>query len=143
MSNGELVKELENKSIRFLNLSFRICEALNNDYDPNERVKLLHEITLANNLGFVRLYSFSKRFYSKNGFIVENYRNFLTFRLTKEAKPFETKPRAKGSTFLRAVQSTITYLLKHHNKIFIEVQGKQRLKITLNRDLTFEINELS
>ena len=143
MSNGELVKELENKSLRFLNLSFRICSALNNDYDPNDKVKLLHEITLANNLGFVRLYSFSKKLYNSKGFIVENYLNFLTFRLTDKARPFERKPRAKGQTFLRAVQSTITYLLKRHNKIFVEVHGRQRLKITINGDYTFEIHELA
>lgn len=143
MSNGELVKELENKSIRFLNLSFRICEAINDNYDPNDKVKLLHEITLSNNLGFVRLYSFSKRLYNNKGFIVEAYRNFLTFRTTKEAKPFLKKPRAKGQTFLRTVQTTISYLLKYNNRLFIEVNGRQKLKITVNGDYTFEIHELS
>ena len=115
------------------NLSFKICETLNENYDVYERIRLLHELTLPNNLGFIRLYTFSKKLYSNKGFIVESYRNFLNFRLTYKAKPFNKKPRARGLTFFHVVYSTLGFMLKHHEKVNVEVKGNKNFKITITR----------
>ena len=144
LSKQQISELKRNEKLR--NLAFKICEALNNDYEPDESVKLLHGMTLPNNLGFVRLYSFFKkgnfRFPSKEGFSISCYQNSLSFSLVENPKPLHEARKWGSSSFFHVIYSTLGYVLRRNKELIVEVKGVKYVKITVHEDLSLEENEL-
>jgi hypothetical protein len=143
LSQQQISEQERNRRLR--NLAFKICETLYDDRDVYEGVKLMHGMTLPKNLGFVRLYRFVEKgnfgLPKREGFTISCYRNFLNFGLVNNANPLYEGRKWGSTSFFHVVKSTIAFLTKRHKKIIVEVNGKKRLKLTIYRDLSFEINE--
>jgi hypothetical protein len=119
------------------NLAFKICEALNDSFDVFGYVRLFRALTFSNKEGFFRLYSFQRSRYFKNGFIIEYYGNNLSFREVNDIMPFMRKSKLRSTTYFYVVLHSLSYALKRHKKINLEVRGKESFEMTIfSKDLS-------
>jgi len=114
------------------NLTFKICEALNPEFDFFGYVRLFRALTLGNKKGFFRLYSFQRSRYSKNGFVIEYYGNNLSFREVNNIMTFKRKSKLRSTTYFYVILHSLSYALKRHKKINLVVEGKESFELTIN-----------
>jgi hypothetical protein len=113
-------------------LAFKICSALNPEFDFYDSIKLVKAFNLVKNEDFLRIYSFYRSRYSKEGFFVVYYNNNLSFRSINDIMPFKKKSRIGNPTYFYVILHILTYVLKRHRKINLEVRGKESFELTIS-----------